>query len=64
MIKLVLLISAVAGATWFNWDKVPEPVRNALTGAKNVSEKVMKEGDKMPPEVDNFVDSVFNKWSK
>jgi len=56
MIKVLITIAVLAGLIWFNWDKLPQPVRTVLTDVKTVSSEVYENGKDMPDPVKDYVD--------
>jgi hypothetical protein len=57
MIKLMLLITILAGLLIYHWDKVPKRVKTSLQGAKTMSVEVIDNGAEMPDSMKNFVNN-------
>ena len=57
--KTLIAVTALTAFIWFNWDKVPQPIKKVLGGIKTVSGEVIEKGQDMPDPVKQYVDSVF-----
>jgi len=64
MIKLTILIVSLAGLLLFNWDKIPQPVKDVLWDAKTVSGEILEKGMDMPSPVKAYVDTSLTKKAK
>ena len=55
MFRMMILIMMLAVTIAFNWDKVPQPVKNLLGDVKTVSGEVYENGKDMPDPVAKYV---------
>lgn len=53
--KTLIVIIALMAIVAFNWDKVPQPVKNVLGDVKTVSGEVLERGKDMPEPVEEYV---------
>lgn len=63
MIQLIAILGLV-GLIWFNWDKIPSPLKTFLGDAKTVSMEVYEKGKDMPEPVKKYVDTKITPKAK
>ena len=63
MLKLLMIIGLVA-TIYFNWDKVPQPMKKVLGDVKTVSSEVYENGKDMPDPVKRYIDTNITPKAK
>lgn len=63
MMQLIAILGLI-GLLWFNWDKVPSPIKSLFKDAKAVSMEVYENGKDMPEPVKKYVDTKLTPKAK
>ena len=62
--KTILIILVLAGLIWFNWDKVPEPIRDASKKVYEIGSALVSEGKNPPEPIKKFLEAKADRLKK